>query len=112
MVKSKSRLKQALKDIGGGEGGATRAQAKALKEEGFKVFARRINPNAPIGKLRKPSQKWIRDNLSQEQAGLILRQMRGAPKESWTTELPARPFTQVDKQKARDSLSKELNRGR
>lgn len=112
MAKNKSRLQQALKEIGGGHGGATRAQAKALKDEGFRVFARRINPNAPIGKLRKPSMRWVQNNLSQEQAGLILRQMRGAPKESWETVLPARPFTQVDKKKARAALRKELKRGR
>lgn len=91
---------------------ATRAQAKALKEEGFRVFARRLNPQAPIGKLRKPTQKWICDNLSNEQAGAILRQMRGEPKASWETKLPARPFAQVDKQKSRAALHKELNRGR
>ncbi|CAE6928953.1 hypothetical protein ACOMICROBIO_GDFFDHBD_02471 [Vibrio sp. B1REV9] len=112
MKKNKARLNQALKEIEGGEGGATKAQAKALREEGFKVFARRLNPKAPVGKLRKPTQKWIRDNLTQEQAGLILRVMRGAPKESWETELPARPFTQVDKRKANDALVKELTRGR
>ncbi|MDN3697012.1 hypothetical protein QWY97_06565 [Vibrio cortegadensis] len=113
MPKNKSRLAQALNAIEGGKGGASRAQAKALKDEGFKVFARRLNPQAPIGKLRKPTMKWIQANLSAEQAGLILRQMRGnAPTQSWETKVPARPFTQVDKRKARAALRQELKHTR
>lgn len=92
---------------------ASHSQAKALKEEGFKVFARRLNPQAPIGKLRKPTMKWIRNNLSAKQAGLILRQMRGdKPIQSWETVVPARPFTQIDNRKARTALRKELKHTR
>lgn len=113
MGKNKSRLTQALNAIDGGQSGASRAQARALKNEGFKVFARRLNPQAPVGKLRKPTMKWIQANLSAEQAGLILRQMRGtAPAQSWETELPARPFTQVDQRKSRAALRKELKHTR
>ncbi|AUI87698.1 hypothetical protein BS333_14930 [Vibrio azureus] len=91
---------------------ATQKLAKALKAEGFKVFARRLNPNAPAGKLRKPTLKWIREHLSNEQAGLILRQLRGKPTSSWETVLPARPFVTVDREQARAALKKELTRGR
>ncbi|YCO01549.1 hypothetical protein ACB087_01240 [Vibrio sp. VNB-15] len=91
---------------------ATKAQARALKLAGFRVWARTINPSAPVGKLRKPTLRWIVERLSIEQAGLILRQLRGEPKSSWVVALPARPFTQVDRAQSRAALQKELRRGR
>lgn len=108
--RDKSRLKQALNSIDGGKGGATKEQAKALKQEGFRVFARRINPNAAVGKMKSPTMRWIQQNLSAEQAGLILRAMRGkAPAEAWETKIPARPFLQVDKKQMRKIAKEELN---
>lgn len=52
---------------------STARQAKAMLKHGFVVWARSINPNAPKGKIKRPSMKWIRDNISSAQAGLILR---------------------------------------
>jgi|APLak6261663543_1056040.scaffolds.fasta_scaffold03857_1 hypothetical protein len=68
---------------------ATRRQAKALIDAGFKL---RIN-----GRARKsPSIKYIVDNYSQGQAGTALKRLRAwageATKTSWTTTLPARSF--------------------
>lgn len=64
----------------------TRKQARALKREGYKV-------RMAGGRKRKPTMKWMLDNLTQGQAGLILRQMREEePKRSWTIELPDRSF--------------------
>ena len=107
--RSKSRVKQALDSIEGGKGGATKEQAKALKQEGFKVFARRINPKAPVGKMKSPTLRWVQQNLSAEQAGLILRAMRGkAPAQTWETKIPARPFLQIDKKQMRKIAKEEL----
>lgn len=90
--------------------GATKEQAKALKQEGFKVFARRINPKAQVGKMKSPTMRWIQQHLSAEQAGLILRTMRGkAPAEAWETKTPARPFLQIDKKQMRKIAKEELN---
>lgn len=103
-------LKNAKTEAKDAKGGATKEQARALKEEGFKVFARRINPNAQAGKMKSPTMRWIQHNLSAEQAGFILRDMRGqAPTASWETVLAPRPFLQVDKMQMRRIVTKELN---
>lgn len=64
---------------------ATRRQAKALKDLGYK----------PVGK-RPVSLGWITNNLTIGQARAILRSMRQkaghSTKSSWTTRLPARSF--------------------
>lgn len=66
---------------------ATRAQARALREVGYKI-------RRPKGKrYRRPTVKWITENLTQGQAGIILRLMRDQePKRSWTIPLAARSF--------------------
>ena len=71
---------------------ATRAQAKALKAEGY-----RLRVKKPRGKghtLRRVQIKWITDNLSRGQAGAILREMRGKQhgKQRWEVKPAARPF--------------------
>ncbi len=66
---------------------ATRKQAKELRAEGYKVRVKGTK------KWRRPSLKWITENLKQKQAGLILRTLREEkPKRFWVTKLPARPF--------------------
>lgn len=68
---------------------ATRQQAKALLEAGYKTRAK--------GKaLKTPTLKWITQNLTIGQAGLILRVLRGS-KTEWTTKLPPRSFLGVTK---------------
>jgi len=63
---------------------ASRRQAKALLDAGYK--------RKPAGKANtKPSLKWITQNMSVGQAGVILRAMRGS-KETWETTLPKRSF--------------------
>lgn len=64
---------------------ATRRQAKALIDAGYKV--------KPAGKRvwRRPTIKWIVQNLTVGRAGLILRLLRGS-KEFWTTVIPPRSF--------------------
>ncbi|MFA0607263.1 hypothetical protein [Vibrio amylolyticus] len=75
---------------------ATRKQAVALKKLGFKTWARRINPTAPKGKLRKASIRWIQNNLSEAQAGRLVRELRTEPpKQTWQTVLPKRQFAEI-----------------
>jgi len=70
-------------------GPATRQQAKALLDAGFK---RRI----PKRGYKTPSIKWITQNMSMSQAGLVLRKLReGGNRSAWTTTLPPRSFLGV-----------------
>jgi phage virion morphogenesis protein len=70
---------------------ATRDQAKALRAEGYKV--RRQQSKG----WKTPSLRWIQDNLTIGQAGLILRFMRKTPKkDSWDIKLPERSFLGQD----------------
>jgi hypothetical protein len=94
---------------------ATRKQAKALIEAGFKL---RIN-----GKGRKsPSIKYIVDHYTQGQAGSALKRLRVwagvATKTSWTTLLPARSFLgataaeiQQYIEQIYDDMEQEMKRG-
>jgi hypothetical protein len=73
---------------------ATPAQAKALNKEGFRMrVARKRGKGKAV--LKKVPQKWIQDNMSLGQAGLILRLMRTNStrgKQSWKINVPARPI--------------------
>jgi hypothetical protein len=67
---------------------ATRKQAKSLLAAGYKT--------RKAGQAyRTPTIKWIMENLSIKQAGLILRLIRGTPTDSWITTLPPRSFLGV-----------------
>lgn len=66
---------------------STRSQAKALAAEGYKV--RKANGRG----YRRASLREITEKLSQGQASLILRQLRGKPKKQrWDIPVDARPF--------------------
>jgi hypothetical protein len=72
---------------------ATRAQAKSLLAEGYRLRVRRGSGKGCT--LRRVSVKWITENLSRGQAGLILRAMRDESKhgkQRWSVEPAARPF--------------------
>lgn len=73
---------------------ATPAQAKALNREGFKrKVARKRGKGGAI--LKRVPQKWIRENMTLGQAGLILRLMRtnsSKGKQHWKINLPERPI--------------------
>lgn len=69
---------------------ATMHQALRLYEMGFRVWARRLNPSAPKGKLRRPSKRWIESNISEQQAGMLIRMMTGQAATSWINKLPIR----------------------
>lgn len=69
------------------EGLATRNQARALIAEGYKI---------PRGKgkgAKRASIKWITEHLSKNQAGFLLRELKGSSsKSTWQIDLPARSF--------------------
>lgn len=72
----------------------TAAQARALAKEGYRRRVARKRGTGPAI-LKRVSQKWIRENLSLGQAGLILRLMRTGSakgKQSWKIKVPERPI--------------------
>ena len=72
---------------GGKQKPATKAQARKLRELGFK------RPGARKGSYHSASLGWITGNLNYAQAGLLIRKLKDEPvKTSWEIELPARPF--------------------
>ncbi len=72
---------------------ATKAQARALNQAGFRArFPRKKGKGGAI--LKKVSQKWIMENLTMGQSGMILRLLRDGDtkgKQSWQIRVPARP---------------------
>lgn len=78
-----------------GDDPCTKAQAKQLAAEGFRQR---------VGKSRvRRSVKWMMENLTQNQAGAILRYMQeelgtgeNKGKDSWNVVYPARPFAAID----------------
>lgn len=79
------------------DGSATRQQAKALKAEGFK------RPRGKGKGYTRATVRWITENMSQAQAGLVLRKLRAAPApKAWAIPIPARSFlgsTESEQQK-------------
>lgn len=68
---------------------STRKQAKALLAEGFKT-RRKVGKKGKT-KWVRPTQKWILENITLGQAGLILREMRNSqPKKKWSIQLASR----------------------
>lgn len=69
---------------------ATRKQAIALREAGFKV--KKANGKG----TKSPTLKWVQNNFTIGQAGFVLKQLRlwsgEKIKTSWQTTLPARAF--------------------
>ncbi|MEL0639096.1 hypothetical protein V6260_00555 [Pseudoalteromonas aliena] len=83
------------------EGPATRNLARALIAEGYTI---------PRGKgkgSKRPSIKWITEHLSINQAGFLLRDLKGnSSKSAWQIDLPARSFLgqTVSEQKQQQSF--------
>lgn len=87
-------------------GPATKEQARSLVKEGFRTYAGKMK-NGRV-RTRKASQKWIVENITLGQAGLILRLMRETKsKKQWEIPVPSRSFLGVS---AKDSqqLGKEF----
>lgn len=80
---------------------ATTLQARALIAEGYKRYSGKFKSGKKAGqsKGKRVSARWITENLTVGQAGLILRLLRDKqPKQSWQTVTPARPFLGVNRQ--------------
>ncbi|WBA86521.1 phage virion morphogenesis protein [Endozoicomonas sp. GU-1] len=81
---------------------ANRDQAKSLIAEGYRLP---VKGKRGRTKLKRVSQKWIRENMTIGQAGLILRLLRDDKgKQSWTITTPARPFLGADERDAQQML--------
>ncbi|AMO55983.1 hypothetical protein GZ77_07210 [Endozoicomonas montiporae] len=90
---------------------ATRKQAKAMLAAGFRIYAGKTRTGKT--KSRKPSQRWIMENLTMGYAGMMVRTLRDEQANaSWTVETPARPFLGVTEQQATAILAEELQRER
>lgn len=76
-------------------GGCTKQQARRLKDMGYWVWAKRIDPNLKSRRRKRPGIKWIQGNISAEQAGVILRMMGYRPKKKWKTVLPKRQMVDM-----------------
>lgn len=71
---------------------ATRNQAKALRTAGYKI------KRAGGKGYKRPTLKWVVENLTQGKAGLILKKLSGTTsKKNWVIPLPARPFLGASK---------------
>lgn len=98
------------KDKDSSKGGATTAQARRLRQSGFKIWARSVNPNAPKGKVKTPTMKWIKDNFSMAQAGLILREL-GYGRQVKKS-IPKRPMMEIDKQAVYGEINQSVRNSR
>lgn len=87
---------------------ATSKQARALKKHGFRIWARAANPNAPKGKIKAPTIKWMRENLTQAQAGLILSELGYKRKSS--SQIAKRPMAEIDNKALMSSVKQEMQR--
>lgn len=75
---------------------ATKRQARSLIREGYRAPRRKKRGKGIT--LKRVSKKWIEENMSLGQAGVILRLMRTGTrrgKTRWTVDVPARPFLGV-----------------
>ncbi|MET4706725.1 virion morphogenesis protein [Endozoicomonas lisbonensis] len=86
---------------------ATRKQAKALIAAGFKVYTGKKKGKT---QSKRPSQRWIMDNLTLGHAGYLVRTLRKEQsKKSWTVKPPARPFHGVTEQEGTEILVQEMD---
>ena len=83
----------------------TRLQAKRLRELGYTIAAKRK------GKRKKPSLKWIVENLTQGQAGVIIRSLKDkAAQSSWEVKLPERQLLGAKQKDITNFIAAELEK--
>ncbi|MCO4207929.1 phage virion morphogenesis protein [Aeromonas hydrophila] len=88
---------------GGKQKQASKAQARKLRELGFK------RPGQRKRSYRSASLGWITSNLNYAQAGLLIKKLKDEPvKESWEIELPARPFLGANAKQREQAFSRAL----
>jgi hypothetical protein len=87
------------------EGPATRNLARALIAEGYKI------PRGKGKSSKRPSIKWITNNLSINQAGFLLRELKGSSgKSAWKIDLPARSFLGQTMAEQKEQMNFILNK--
>lgn len=90
------------------EAPATRGQARALREAGFQI--RRASGKG----WKKPTLRWVTENMKQGQAGLVLTELNHQEhKKSWDIPLPERSFlgaTEAEAAELIDGFFKQTQR--
>ncbi len=88
---------------GGKQKQASKAQARKLRELGFK------RPGQRKRSYRSASLGWITSHLNYAQAGLLIKKLKDEPvKESWEIELPARPFLGANAKQREQAFARAL----
>ncbi|MGL5179922.1 MAG: phage virion morphogenesis protein [Aeromonas veronii] len=88
---------------GGKNKQASKAQARKLRELGFK------RPGKRKKSYRSASLGWITGNLNYAQAGLLIKKLKNEPvKESWEIHLPARPFLGANTKQREQAFARAL----
>lgn len=88
----------------------TRGQAKALRDIGYEVYARRINPKAKRGSKRVPTIKWMTQNLTQYEVRGAFKQLRELGlvriKSTWEIVVPPRKFLGASRTNLRNAWTR------
>ncbi|MGL6644297.1 phage virion morphogenesis protein [Aeromonas caviae] len=88
---------------GGKQKQATKAQARKLRELGFK------RPGQRKRSYRSASLGWITGHLNYAQAGLLIKKLKDEPAaESWEIHLPARPFLGANARQRQQAFARAL----
>ena len=88
---------------GGKHKQATKAQARKLRELGFK------RPGQRKRSYRSASLGWITGHLNYAQAGLLIKKLKDEPAaESWEIHLPARPFLGASARQRQQAFARAL----
>lgn len=88
---------------GGKQKQATKAQARKLRELGFK------RPGQRKRSYRSASLGWITGHLNYAQAGLLIKKLKDEPAaESWEIHLPARPFLGANARQRQQDFARAL----
>lgn len=88
---------------GGKQKQATKAQARKLRELGFK------RPGQRKRSYRSVSLGWITGHLNYAQAGLLIKKLKDEPAaESWEIHLPARPFLGANARQRQQAFARAL----
>lgn len=84
---------------------ATRRQAKRLRELGYRIRRGRG--------WKRPTLKYITENMTIGHAGAVIRALKGSSKDKWQVHLPARSFlgvTDTDEDVLLDTLEQLIRR--
>ncbi|MGE6107891.1 phage virion morphogenesis protein [Aeromonas sobria] len=89
--------------LGGKDKPASKAQARKLRELGFK------RPGKRKHSYRSASLGWITGSLNYAQAGLLIKKLKDEPvKSSWEIQLPARPFLGANTRQREQAFARAL----